>query len=139
MQLATHIGVEILERRVRILVTIGLIGALVGLMFVSVEPEIDLSVDQLMESPNQYDGETFRLYGTIQSMDMANQTLILQGKEHNLTIDYSAAALPTLANENKTISVRGELILQSTGTDDEWIMHAYEIKTGCPSKYEAEA
>jgi len=134
MQLATHTGVEILERRVRILVTIGLIGALVALMFVSIEPEIDLSVDELMESPDQYDGETFRLYGTIQSMDMANQTLILQGKEHNLTIDYSAAALPALANENKTISVRGEF----SGTDDEWIMHAYEIKTGCPSKYEAE-
>lgn len=124
-----------MERRVRILVTIGMIGGLVALMFVSVEPEIDLSVDELMEAPEQYDGEIFRLHGTIQSMDMVNQTLLLRGQTHNLTIDFSGAALPTLANENKTISVRGEF----KSTDDEWIMHAYEIKTGCPSKYEAEA
>ncbi len=124
-----------MERRVRILVTIGMIGALVALMFVSVEPEIDLSVDELMEAPEQHDGETFRLHGTIQSMDMANNTLLLQGQTHNLTIDFSGAALPTLADENKTISVRGEF----KSTSDGWIMHAYEIKTGCPSKYEAEA
>ena len=119
----------------RIVVTIGMIGALIALMFVSVEPEIDLSVDELMESPDKYEGETFRLHGTIQSMDMANQTLLLQGGTYNLTIDYSSAALPTLANENKTVSVRGEF----ERTSDGWMMHAYEIKTGCPSKYEAEA
>ena len=40
-----------MERRVRILVTLGMIAALAGLMLISVEPEVDLSVDQLMESP----------------------------------------------------------------------------------------
>ena len=40
-----------MERRVRIVVTLGLIAALMGLMLINVEPEIDLSVDQLMETP----------------------------------------------------------------------------------------
>ena len=134
-QWATHIGVEWLERRVRILVTLGLIAALLVLMMIRVEPEVDLSVDQLMESPEQYEGETFRLHGSTQSLDLDNHSLILVGESNTLVIDYSGAALPSGVDEGKTISVRGELASNGDG----WIMHAYEIKTGCPSKYEAEA
>ena len=124
-----------MERRVRILVTIAMIVALAGLMLITVEPEIDLSVDQLMESPNQYEGDTFRLHGTVMSMDMNNDSLSLQGVNHTIVIDFSGASLPSGVDEGKTISIRGEL----TASDDDWTMHAYEIKTGCPSKYEAEA
>ncbi len=124
-----------MERRVRILVTFGLIAALMGLMLISVEPEVDLSVDQLMVSPEEYEGETLRLHGTVQSLDRGNQTLILEGENNFISIDYSGTSLPTGADENKSISVRGELILNG----DDWVVHAYEIKTGCPSKYEAEA
>ena len=122
-----------MERRVRILVTLGMIVALAALMLISVEPEVDLSVDQLMESPETYDGETLRLHGTVQTMD--ENTLVLQGVSETITIDFSGTMLPAGVDENKTISVRGEL--SSNGGD--WTMHAYEIKTGCPSKYEAEA
>ena len=119
----------------RILVTFGLIAALMGLMLISVEPEVDLSVDQLMESPEEYEGETLRLHGTVQSLDMGNQTLILGGETNFISIDYSGTSLPTGVDEGKTISVRGGLVLNG----EDWTMHAYEIKTGCPSKYEAEA
>ncbi|MDG1525445.1 MAG: cytochrome c maturation protein CcmE [Candidatus Thalassarchaeaceae archaeon] len=124
-----------MERRIRILVTLGLIVALLGLMLISVEPEVDLSVDQLMESPDQYEGETLRLHGTVQILDMENHTLILAGETFTIEIDYSGTSLPSGADEGKTISVRGEL----TSNGEDWITHAYEIKTGCPSKYEAEA
>ena len=124
-----------MERRIRILVTIGMLAALIGLMCITVEPEVDLSVDQLMESPEQYEGDTFRLHGSVLSMDMNNDSLSLQGENHTLVIDFGGAALPAGVDEGKTISVRGEL----TANGDEWTMHAYEIKTGCPSKYEAEA
>ena len=124
-----------MERRVRILVTFGLIAALMGLMLISVEPEVDLSVDQLMESPEEYEGETLRLHGTVESLDRGNQTLILVGETDSITIDYSGTSLPTGADEGKSISVRGELSDDDSG---DWILHAYEIKTGCPSKYEAE-
>ena len=108
---------------------------LMGLMFISVEPEIDLSVDELMGSPSEYAGDTLRIYGTILSVDSENGTLVLTGDDHSLTVDYSGASLPSMATENKTVSIRGEF----HGNQDDWIMHAYEIKTGCPSKYEAEA
>ena len=124
-----------MERRVRILVTLGMIAALAGLMLISVEPEVDLSVDQLMEAPETYDGETLRLHGSVQTLDMSNNTLILQGVSETIKIDFSGTSLPSGVDENKTISVRGEL----TGNGGDWTMHAYEIKTGCPSKYEAEA
>ena len=124
-----------MERRVRILVTFGLIAALMGLMLISVEPEVDLSVDQLMESPDQYEGETLRLHGAVQILDLENQTLILEGQTDFISIDYSGTSLPSGVDEGKTISVRGELALNG----EDWVMHAYEIKTGCPSKYEAEA
>jgi cytochrome c-type biogenesis protein CcmE len=117
------------------LVTFGLIAALMGLMLISVEPEVDLSVDQLMESPDQYEGETLRLHGAVQILDMENQTLILEGQTDFISIDYSGTSLPSGVDEGKTISVRGELALNG----EDWVMHAYEIKTGCPSKYEAEA
>ena len=124
-----------MERRVRILVTFGMVAALMGLMLISVEPEVDLSVDQLMQSPEEYEGETLRLHGTVHSLDRGNQTLTLEGENNFISIDYSGTSLPTGADENKSISVRGELILNG----DDWVVHAYEIKTGCPSKYEAEA
>ena len=124
-----------MERRVRILVTFGLIAALMGLMLISVEPEVDLSVDQLMESPEQYEGETLRLHGAVQSLYLENQTLILEGQNESISIDYSGTSLPSGVDDGKTISVRGVLALNG----EDWVMHAYEIKTGCPSKYEAEA
>jgi len=124
-----------MERRVRILITLGMIVALAALMLITIEPEVDLSVDQLMESPEQYEGETFRLHGTVLSMDLNNNSLSLQGANHTIVIDFSGASLPAGVDEGKTISVRGELV----ATNDDWAMHAYEIKTGCPSKYEAEA
>jgi|TARA_B110000263_G_C14871482_1_gene313195 cytochrome c-type biogenesis protein CcmE len=124
-----------MERRIRILVTIGILAALIGLMFITVEPEVDLSVDQLMESPEQYEGDTFRLHGSVLSLDMNNDSLTLQGENHTIVVDFSGTSLPSGVDEGKTISVRGEL----TVNGEDWTMHAYEIKTGCPSKYEAEA
>lgn len=124
-----------MERRIRILVTIGMLAALIGLMSITVEPEVDLSVDQLMESPEQYEGDTFRLHGSVLSLDMNNDSLSLQGENHTIVVDFSGASLPSGVDEGKTISVRGEL----TVNGEDWTMHAYEIKTGCPSKYEAEA
>ena len=128
-------GVDSMERRVRILVTLGLIAALMGLMLINAEPEIDLSVDQLMDSPEEYEGETLRIHGTILSLYTENQTLVMTGDNHTVQVDYSGTSLPSMATENKTVSIRGELYQDTHG----WLIHAYEIKTGCPSKYEAEA
>ena len=108
MLLVMPTGVDSMERRVRIVVTLGLIAALMGLMLINVEPEIDLSVDQLMEFPDDYEGETLRIHGTILTLDTSNQTLWMQGDNHTVEVDYSGTSLPSMANENKTVSIRGE-------------------------------
>ena len=45
-----------MDRRARILVVMGLIVVLATLMILGSEPEIDLTVDELMESPDEYEG-----------------------------------------------------------------------------------
>jgi cytochrome c-type biogenesis protein CcmE len=126
-----------MERRVRILVVLGMIAVLAALMSVGSEPEVDLSVDELMDSPKSHEGESFRLHGAIRadSIDSANRTLVLEGETGHILIDYGAVPLPTGATDGKTISIRGEFDM----SQGQWTMHADEIKTGCPSKYEPEA
>ena len=126
-----------MERRVRILVVLGMIAVLSALMYVGDEPEVDLSVDELMDSPESHEGESFRLHGAIRadSIDSANRTLVLEGETGHILIDYGAVPLPTGATDGKTISIRGEFDMNQ----GQWTMYADEIKTGCPSKYEPEA
>ncbi len=122
-----------MERRVRIVVTLALVTGLAALMFISIEPEIDLTVDQLMANPAEYEGEKLRLHGTVASIDLENRTLTLSGENATINIDFETASLPNGADENKTISVRGLVVSEAGG----WSVHAEEIKVGCPSKYEA--
>jgi cytochrome c-type biogenesis protein CcmE len=119
------------------MVVIGMLAAVTGLMLLGSEPEIDLTVDELMESPETYEGESFRIHGAIieGSINYTSGTLIIEGENASVTIDHSAIALPVGATDGKTISVRGEF--KKIG--DDWIMDAFEIKTGCPSKYEPES
>lgn len=126
-----------MDRRRRLIMLIGMIAVLGLLMTLSNEPEIDLTVDQLMDAPDAHEGDTFRIRGTIVEggIDAANHTLILAGENHTVRIDTSGAPLPAGATDGKTISVRGEF----SDSNDGWTFHAHEIKTGCPSKYEIEA
>ena len=126
-----------MERRVRILVVMGMLLILAGLMILASEPEIDLTVDELMESPENYEGESFRIHGAIVdgSVDHSNGTLVIQGSSATVIVDHGAIALPVGATDGKTISVRGEL----AQVGDDWVMVANEVKTGCPSKYEPES
>ena len=126
-----------MDRRARILVVMGLLVVLAGLMILGSEPEVDLTVDELMESPEEYEGDTFRIHGAIVagSVNYGNGTLVIEGTNATVTIDHSAISLPVGATDGKTISVRGEL----TQVGDDWVMAASEVKTGCPSKYEPES
>ena len=74
-----------------------------GLMLINVEPEVDLSVDQLMDTPDEYEGETLRIHGTILTLDSANQTLVMEGENHTVIVDYSGASLPSMATESNEL------------------------------------
>ena len=106
--------------------------ALVALMFISVDPETQYYIDEVMESPESHEGDV-HMRGQVElgSVDSSETSFTLIGQEHSLSIDYSGAAIPDGFDEGLTIAVKGQLV--NDGGD--WILLATEIQTGCPSKY----
>ena len=114
-----------------VLVAIALAG-LVTLMFLSIEPETQYSVDEVMSSPLSHEGGVhLRGQVVIDSLDSDSSSFELAGSSHTLNIDFSGVAIPDGFEEGHTIAVKGNLI----NTADGWVLKAREIQTGCPSKY----
>ena len=105
---------------------------LVTLMFVSVDPETQYYIDEVMDSPEGHEGEV-HLRGQVEpgSINSSSTSFLLIGLEHALRIDFSRAAIPDGFDEGNTIAVKGQLVNE----EGSWILMAYEIQTGCPSKY----
>ena len=106
--------------------------ALVALMFISVNPETQYYIDEVMDSPQSHEGAV-HMRGQVEpgSINTSSSYFTLIGIEHSLSIDYSGAAIPDGFEEGNTIAVKG-LLFNENGN---WIMKANEIQTGCPSKY----
>jgi|TARA_B110000263_G_scaffold42518_1_gene34481 cytochrome c-type biogenesis protein CcmE len=111
---------------------------LISLMFISIDPEVQYTVDEVMASPNEFTSEEVHLRGTVLegSVDDQSKIFILQGsnEESQIFIDISSVALPDGFAEGYVIAVKGDLIQQ----DGKWTITANSIQTGCPSKYDAE-
>ena len=111
---------------------------LISLMFISIDPEVQYTVDEVMASPNEFTSEEVHLRGTVLegSVDDQLKIFILQGsnEESQIFIDISSVALPDGFAEGYVIAVKGDLIQQ----DGKWTITANSIQTGCPSKYDAE-
>tara|TARA_B110000444_G_C18621480_1_gene492378 strand:+ start:296 stop:685 length:390 start_codon:yes stop_codon:yes gene_type:complete len=111
---------------------------LISLMFISIDPEVQYTVDEVMASPNEFTSEEVHLRGTVLegSVDDQSKIFILQGsnEESRIFIDISSVALPDGFAEGYVIAVKGDLIQQ----DGKWTITANSIQTGCPSKYDAE-
>ena len=111
---------------------------LISLMFISIDPEVQYTVDDVMSSPNEFTSEEVHLRGTVLegSVDGESKIFILQGsnEESRIFIDISSVALPDGFAEGYVIAVKGDLIEQ----DGKWTISANSIQTGCPSKYDAE-
>lgn len=110
--------------------------ALISLMFISVDPEVQYTVDEIMASPNEYTSEEVHLRGTVLegSVDDQSKTFILSGTNDQIFIDISSVAIPDGFAEGYVIAVKGDLIEEN----GKWIISANSIQTGCPSKYDAE-
>nr|AIF05987.1 hypothetical protein [uncultured marine group II/III euryarchaeote KM3_18_D06] len=106
-----------------------------SLVLLGNEPQIQYSVDEVMDEPADYSGEV-HLRGTviIDSYDPASRQFTIGGGIHNLTIDASGSAIPPAFDEGRVVAIKGEL----SQVGGEWRVLASEIITGCPSKYEAE-
>jgi len=106
--------------------------ALVAMMFVSIEPSTQYYIDEVMESPEDYEGDV-HLRGQVEpgTIDTSMSSFMLIGIEYSLIIDFSGAAIPDGFDEGHTIAIKGQLLNSEQG----WILMAKEIQTGCPSKY----
>ena len=75
--------------RGRRLVVVGLgLFALISLMLISVDPEVQYTVDEIMETPEDFTSDEIHLRGTVLegSVDNESKTFILAGVDENAQI-----------------------------------------------------
>ena len=123
-------------RKSRLLFVGAIMLGLVGLMFLSVDPQVQYTVDEVMESPEDFSSDEINIRGMvkIQSIDNSTSTFLLEGTDSEIQVSFAKIAVPDGFEEGRMIAVNGYLI-QEGGF---WQIDANEIQTGCPSKYETE-
>jgi len=123
-----------LTRKNRLLIAGASMALLLVLMLVSIDPQVQYSVDDVMDDPSSYEGSLHvRGEVSIGSLDTGNFSFTISGISHALSVDYSSTVIPDGFDEGNMIAIKGDLF----NNGEFWILHAHEIQTGCPSKYEA--
>ncbi len=124
-----------LTRLSRLAVVFGSSMAVLGLMMASVDPEIQYSVDEIMEDPEGFMDSAVFVRGVVShdSMNNADKIFILEGISNEIFVDFSNTPIPDGFDEGRTIAVRGNLEFHNGN----WVLDSIEIQTGCPSKYES--
>tara|TARA_B100001123_G_C15225611_1_gene993049 strand:- start:87 stop:467 length:381 start_codon:yes stop_codon:yes gene_type:complete len=122
-------------RNARLAIVFGASAAALALMMVTVEPQVQYSVDELMDDPTEYEDDEIFVRGVVstESVSHDNLTFQLDGVSKNILVDFTRSPIPDGFDEGRTIAVRGLLKFD----DGSWVIHSMEIQTGCPSKYEA--
>ena len=108
--------------------------SLLLLMFISVEPEVQYSVDEIMANPDNYENKELFVRGDVvnNSLIIDEKIFTLSGNNQYLIIDFSTASIPEGFQEGLPVAVKGKLV----EINDSWNIQASEVITGCPSKYE---
>ena len=124
-----------LTRMKRLSIVFGASFVVLALMMISVNPEIQYTVDDIMANPTDFEDQDVFVRGVVSvgSIDSDEMVFVLEGINFSIIIDFSNSPVPDGFDEGKTIAVRG--YLQSIG--DIWTINSSEIQTGCPSKYES--
>ena len=91
-----------------------------------------LSVDEVVENPDAYVGRRIQLKGDYQAGSLTttidNVTLIIVGENYTITV--------LLLTESPNL-IDGQEIVAIGTLQSAYLIHATEILTSCPSKYEA--
>ena len=124
-----------LTRFYRLAIVFGSSLAILGLMMASVDPEIQYSVDEIMDDPEKFADNSIFVRGVVSpdSMNIDEMSFVLVGVNDQIIVDFSDSPIPDGFDEGRTIAVRGYLVIEN-GT---WVIDSFEIQTGCPSKYES--
>ena len=77
-------------RSTRLLIVGVALLALISLMLISVDPEVQYTVDEIMESPSDFEDEEVHLRGIVMegSVDDVNKVFILSGTEAQIFRRY---------------------------------------------------
>tara|TARA_B100000214_G_scaffold134930_1_gene96013 strand:- start:257 stop:625 length:369 start_codon:yes stop_codon:yes gene_type:complete len=114
--------------------------AIFGLMMVTVDPQVQYTVDEIMSEPERFDGENIFVRGIVLPGTMNYDELVftLQGSTETIIVNFKDSPIPDGFDEGRTIAVRGTLNTDNSSDGTMiWIIDSFEIQTGCPSKYEA--
>lgn len=123
-----------LARRTRLLIFGGIITIVfIGVMILN-SPEPTRTVDEIMKSPESYEGKELAIRGEVLDGSIDNETLTftLHGLNEQIIIDFSSASVSNGLDDNRTVYAKGILVYDG----DKYIFEADIIKTSCPSKYE---
>lgn len=123
-----------LARRTRLLIFGGIITIVfIGVMILN-SPEPTRTVDEIMKSPESYEGKELAIRGEVLDGSIDNETLTftLHGLNEQIIIDFSSASVSNGLDDNRTVYAKGILVHDG----DKYIFEADIIKTSCPSKYE---
>jgi cytochrome c-type biogenesis protein CcmE len=123
-----------LSRLGRLLVVGFVLSSFILLMSFSIRPMPQYSIDELMDDSDTHVGERIHIRGTIVngSLNTESSLVTLIGIDDTIIIDISGLSIPVGFEEGKMVSVKGILKI----SDDNLIIRADEIQTGCPSKYD---
>ncbi|MCP2507430.1 MAG: cytochrome c maturation protein CcmE [Candidatus Thalassarchaeaceae archaeon] len=104
------------------------------LMLLTVDPDIQYSVDDIMKEPDEYGNLDIFVRGEVEnsSLSLGDNFFNISGINYVISVDYSGASLPEGFHEGLTVAIKGKLI----NVDGQWTLFATEVITGCPSKYE---
>ena len=123
-----------LARRTRLLIFGGIITIVfIGVMVLN-SPEPTRTVDEIMKSPESYEGKELAIRGEVLDGSIDNETLTftLHGLNEQIIIDFSSASVSNGLDDNRTVYAKGILVHDG----EKYIFEADIIKTSCPSKYE---
>jgi cytochrome c-type biogenesis protein CcmE len=124
----------IASKKIKLLIISLAMATLLSLMLISVDPEVQYSVDEVMENPNNYENKVLFIRGDVLNNSLLSNenSFVVTGLDYEILVDYSAASLPEGFQEELPVAINGKLVI----IDNIWTIQASEIITGCPSKYE---
>ena len=121
-------------RRTRLWIVGGLLTLIMLGAVILQSPDPTRTVDEVMESPNEYVGEELAIRGEVKDGSINNQsmTFLLHGSDYEILVDFVDASVSNGLDDNRTVYAKGKLRLVGST----YVFEAELIKTSCPSKYE---
>ena len=116
-----------LARRTRLLIFGGIITIVfIGVMILN-SPEPTRTVDEIMKSPESYEGKELAIRGEVLDGSIDNETLTftLHGLNEQIIIDFSSASVSNGLDDNRTVYAKGILVHDG----EKYIFEADIIKT----------